>query len=118
MNKFHEEKKSTCNKFDEQQSARNEFNEQNKHATKSMNKIIFVVEKSLFTIFTKRKINMQQVSCTKTTRYKLRELNQFHDEKTQHAPRFTNKNQDATSFTNKNQRAPSSTTKISTKQVP
>ena len=33
---------------------------------------------------------MQQVSCTKTTRYKLRELNQFHDEKTQHAPRFTN----------------------------
>ena len=83
--------KSACNKFHEEKSARIKFHEQNQNVKSSMNKISIHDEEYQYTIFTKRKINIQQVSRTKVKTQqvlrtksacdKLHQQNEFHDEK-------------------------------------
>ena len=76
MHKFHEEKKPTWNKLNEQKYARNQFHEQKKHATSSMGKISL----------TMRKINVWVSQRDKST-YR----NQQHPVQNQHATSSTRK---------------------------
>ena len=77
--------KLTCNKFHEQELARSKFYEQKINTQLApWTKSVSWGGKSMFKSFTKRKMNMQQVSRTKSGRSKFHEQksarNKFHEQ--------------------------------------